>query len=125
MIRGIGVDMTSISRIEKAMAHPRFEAKVLGEDERLETKQTPRHAAARWAAKEAVAKALGCGFAGFGLRDIQLLHHENGAPYIVLSGQALETACRIAGDLGSWWVSITHEGDFAIAMVVWENNSKL
>ena len=122
MIQGIGVDMVAIPRVAKVMEHPRFLKKILGEDEQREVEThsaQPSSIAARWAAKEAVGKALGTGLAGIGLREIQLLHHKSGAPYIQLNGRALEKAETQTPD-GRWHVSLSHENDMAIAMVIWE-----
>jgi holo-[acyl-carrier protein] synthase len=75
--------------------------------------------AARFAAKEAFGKALGTGLAGIVLKDIMVRNKHNGQPEIIVSGTALKAlkncgAARIH-------LSLTHERDNAIAMVVLEN----
>ena len=74
--------------------------------------------AARFAAKEAFGKALGTGLAGMRLRDIQVINNHNGRPDMILHGTALERfralgAARVL-------VSLTHESDNAVAVVVIE-----
>jgi holo-[acyl-carrier protein] synthase len=72
--------------------------------------------AARFAAKEAVMKALGTGIRGVGWRDIEVLPDRRGKPLVYLSGRAAERAAQIG--LQALDVSLTHERDFAIASVV-------
>ncbi|MFN8184085.1 MAG: holo-ACP synthase [Candidatus Nanopelagicales bacterium] len=70
--------------------------------------------AGRWAAKEAVLKALGVGIGEVPLTDIEVLRADTGAPLLSLSGAALIAA----GDLTRWHVSLSHDGDYAVAFVV-------
>jgi holo-[acyl-carrier protein] synthase len=71
--------------------------------------------AARWAAKEAVAKALGCGIGEIGWTDIEILD-EDGAPLVQLHGNAALLAAKLG--LSGWSVSLSHTTDLAIAFVV-------
>ena len=75
----------------------------------------PASLAARWAAKEAVAKVL---VTTHGLRwhDCELLTGEHGEPRLAVSG-TVEEAARAAG-IGRWHVSLSHDGHMAIAFVV-------
>jgi holo-[acyl-carrier protein] synthase len=75
--------------------------------------------AARFAAKEAFGKALGTGLAGIVLKDIMVRNRHNGQPEIIVSGTASKalTLCGAA----RVHLSLTHESDNAIAMVVLEN----
>ena len=74
--------------------------------------------AARFAAKEAVMKALGVGLGAFGFHDVETVLAESGAPSLRLSGQAAVLAS--AAGVNTWHVSLTHTGSTAIAMVVAE-----
>ena len=118
MIRGIGVDTATISRIEKSMASPHFCERVFAPQERtaLEAYRRPApHAAAWWAAKEALGKALGDGLSAFELTEAAVRHDENGAPYFTFSGALAEKMTGLTVHL-----SLTHEGDCATAFVVLE-----
>jgi holo-[acyl-carrier protein] synthase len=75
--------------------------------------------AARFAAKEAFGKALGTGLAGIVLKDIMVRNKNNGQPEVVVSGTAL-TALKACG-AKYVHISLTHEKENAIAMVVLEN----
>ena len=75
--------------------------------------------AAFWAAKEAVMKALGAGVGEIALTDIETLPDASGRPVVTLHGAAADRA-RKAG-LNHWQVSISHDGDYAIAVALaWE-----
>lgn len=75
--------------------------------------KNPRNAAGFWAAKEACAKALGCGIgAECGFHDIILSKTPKGAPMITLSSRIQETFAIAESSL-----SITHDGEYAIAVV--------
>lgn len=74
--------------------------------------------AKRWAVKEAAAKALGVGIgAQARFTDFQVVHNDRGAPKLQVSGHAATTA---GGD-ARWHVSITDDGGFAQAFVIWES----
>jgi holo-[acyl-carrier protein] synthase len=72
--------------------------------------------AARFAAKEAVMKALGTGIRGVGWREIEILPDRRGKPLVYLYGRARTRAERIG--LSALDVSLTHEREFAVAAVV-------
>jgi holo-[acyl-carrier protein] synthase len=114
MTAGIGIDLLEIRRMERALKrHPRLAERVFTEAERdyAAARARPgRHLAARFAAKEAVVKALGLS-AGFGLREIEIVAGE--PPTVKVSGRAAEAA---AG--GRIEVSLTHSRDFAAAVAV-------
>lgn len=92
MITGIGTDLVEIARVQKAIGRSAFLEKVYTERERELIAVRPVRAAGNFAAKEAVAKALGCGFAGIAPREIEVLREESGMPYVVLHGRAKEKA---------------------------------
>ena len=118
---GIGVDMCAISRIEKAIEREHFYTRIFTEGERayLEKKNKSRaqSAAAMYAAKEAVVKALGTGFSrGIFFDQIDVIHDELGAPGLVIKGRALERMQELGGKEAM--LTLSHEGDMAIAFVV-------
>lgn len=120
---GIGTDMCAISRIEKSIQREHFYTRVFFEQERayLETKERARgqSAAAMFAAKEAVAKALGTGFIqGIMPWTIEVTHDAAGAPGVRLHGAAQERLEQLGGR--RVMLSLTHEGDMAMAFVVIE-----
>ena len=120
---GIGVDMCAISRMEKSIQKQHFYERVFLEGERayLDKKEKSRaqSAAAMFAAKEAVSKALGTGFIrGIMPWTIEVTHDENGRPGVVLHGAAQEKLESIGGKRVH--LSLTHEGDMALAFVMIE-----
>jgi holo-[acyl-carrier protein] synthase len=122
LIAGIGTDIVEIGRIEKAMGKSgRFLDKVFsaGEQEYLRSRNLrPEYVAGRFAAKEAVSKALGTGFVGFGFTDIEIARSSSGKPEVVLK----EKADRVARGFGDYrmHISITHGRDCAVAFAVLE-----
>lgn len=119
----IGVDVVSIGRIEQlASRHAeRFFKHVYTPAEVeycLKKKKTSSlHFAARFAAKEALVKAIGTGFRdGIGFREIETIHDPLGKPMLVLYGKALEHA-RLQG-FSCFELSITHDPLVAIAVVL-------
>jgi len=120
MIRGIGLDLCDIARMEKAIEKARFLERVYTEREReriLGAKGVRKGeiAAGTFAAKEAVAKALGTGFDGFGPADIEITPDAKGRPVCAVYNNALTLL-----DGGRLHVSITHESGMAAATAIWE-----
>ena len=126
MILGVGMDLCQIERIEKAIAKPRFMERVFtpAERARIEAAGGVRRgeiAAGTFAAKEAVAKALGTGFAGFFADAVEVLPDALGRPCCVLTGGALKRASELAGDGGfTLWLTVTHEAGMAAATAIVE-----
>lgn len=114
----VGVDLVRISRVADLVKRygDRFTSRVFTSAELAECHNRPESLAARWAAKEAVVKALGTGFGPASFREIQLLRECAGQPELRLDGKA--RALAKARGLDSWSVSISHDGDYAIAFVV-------
>ncbi len=112
-----GVDIVEISRIQAMLEHygERFLQRVYTEREIERYAKRTNSLAARWAAKEAVSKALGCGIGEIGWTDIEILD-ENGAPQVHLHGNA----STLAADLGlvGWSISLSHTDEVAIAFVI-------
>lgn len=122
-IIGIGTDLCAVSRMERATQKEHFCARVFSEDERAYMQARgqagPQSAAAMFAAKEAVAKALGTGFAkGVMPWHIEVTHDAQGAPGIILHGDARKRLEEIGG--ARVLLSLTHEGDMALAFAVIE-----
>ncbi|MDZ4063543.1 MAG: holo-ACP synthase [Coriobacteriia bacterium] len=95
-IRGLGVDIVEIDRMRDALRrHPQMRERLFSEDERAycDKRNKPEiHYAMRFAAKEAVLKALGTGFAGMRFRDVEVSRDDSGRPVPVLVGRAAEVA---------------------------------
>lgn len=123
MILGIGVDLMEIHRAEEMLEKPHLCARCFTELERAYFvqcgKTAPQSAAAAFAAKEAVLKALGTGLSGTPLVDIEVSHLASGAPVLSLYGKAKERAS--AHGPYRMLLSLSHQGDMAVALVVWES----
>ena len=113
-----GVDLLEINRLKDALERhgERFLARIYTNAERELCAGNPASLAARFAAKEAVAKALGTGLGIVAWVDIEILRGESGEPVLHLAGKALS----LAGELGlrEWAISLSHTHEYAIAMVV-------
>jgi len=126
MIIGVGVDLIEVSRVAAALSNPRtgtrFEAKVFtpGEIAYCRRRRAAMESfAARFAAKEAVMKALGRGYLGGGIGWLQIeVVRERGRPTLLLSGRAKRQADEIG--VKRLHLSITHTAAFAVAYVVAE-----
>jgi holo-[acyl-carrier protein] synthase len=115
MIVGIGVDLAEISRLEQALDRtPALAARLFAESERGQPLQS---LAACFAAKEAVAKALG-GPAGLLWTDAVVGHDERGGPVLQIGGTVAAAAARLG--VTTWHLSISHDAGLCIAMVVAE-----
>jgi holo-[acyl-carrier protein] synthase len=115
VILGIGVDVVDIARFGKVLARtPAMAERLFTAAER----DAHTHSlAACFAAKEAVAKALGAP-PGLRFKDVEVMHDRSGRPWLETRG----TVADAAGKLGvrHWHLSLTHDGGVSIAMVVAE-----
>jgi holo-[acyl-carrier protein] synthase len=113
-----GIDIIEIPRIRAALDRhgERFLRRVFTELEVLECRGRPEALAVRFAAKEAVSKALGTGIGPICWKDVETLHKWSGEPYLVLHGKAQQFAHNAR--LTEWAVSLSHSRDNAIAVVV-------
>jgi holo-[acyl-carrier protein] synthase len=124
MIVGIGIDVVEIRRMREILArqHDRFERRVYTDSEREYCRghRDPAPSfAARFAAKEAVFKALGTGWGqGVGWQDVEVVRSAGQAPTVRLSGHALKHAERLG--VGSIHLSLSHSEDTAVAMAMLE-----
>ena len=122
MIAGTGIDMVQVKRMNKWLENQKLLEKYFHSDELScvlkEKKNAAQSLAARFAAKEAFGKALGTGLRNISLKDIAVFSDENGKPDIVL----FETAKKAFEKSGAHkiYVSLSHEREYAIAMVVLE-----
>ena len=116
-----GVDLIEIERVQRAVARhgARFLQRVYTATERQDCQQRMESLAARFAAKEAVAKALGTGIWRHGVEwtDIEIVRDPtSGAPQLQLHGAAAAHAQQMG--LTEWSVSLSHDQERAIAFVV-------
>ncbi len=118
-IVGLGVDICEIARMERALArHPAMRRRVFTAEEiaYCDAKARPAESyAGRFAAREAVIKALG-GYSGKRWQDISVTRHPSGRPVILLAGAAKERADRLG--VSDVLVALTHEKTNAVAFAV-------
>jgi holo-[acyl-carrier protein] synthase len=126
MIVGIGTDIVHIPRIANVLMYKRerFVKRILTPAEiiMLDNSAKPdEFLAARFAAKEAAAKALGTGFRnGVSYLQIAVQWEAMGKPSLVFTGKAEQVALEL--QVTAAHLSITHEREYAVAFVVLENN---
>lgn len=121
MIVGIGTDMCRISRLERAIGNAHFVSKVFSAGEiRYACSQgcPARHFASAYAAKEALAKASGLGMFGMGIGASRIERTDRGP--VIICDETLQEKFERLGIRKSW-LSLTHEGDYALAFVVLES----
>lgn len=115
-----GVDIIEIDRVRRAFERHggRFLERVYTVPEVAFCRGRVPELAVRFAAKEAVMKALGTGVRGVAWREIEVLPNRRGKPLVFLHDRAERRAAAIG--LGPLEISLTHSNDFAIAVVVGE-----
>ncbi len=119
MIKGIGTDIIEIERIKKSAEKQSFSDRIYTKKEQsLFHGHNYQTLAGNFAAKEAVAKALGTGFKGCSPVEIEILRDENGKPYVNLYGNAKGIFEYMGGK--SIAVSISHSNENAVAFAVIE-----
>lgn len=120
MIIGIGVDMCSVDRVSRAAESEHFASRVFSREELSYAGSSGRsgeHLAASFAAKEALAKALGIGIFKMGPGSAWVVRTEHG-PELRYDRELGEL---IAGrGVRRAWLSLTHEGGYAVALVILE-----
>lgn len=116
---GLGVDAVDISRFRTVLARrPNMAERLFTEGERA---YAARHAdptpslAARYAAKEAVMKALGVGIGAFAFTDVEVVRAASGQPQLRIRGAAADLAGQLG--VGKWHISLTHTSTLAEAVV--------
>ncbi|MBS0633829.1 MAG: holo-ACP synthase [Verrucomicrobia bacterium] len=118
MIKGIGTDIIEIERIAKAIERhgEEFINRLFTRNEQLPASaRNPAYFAGRFAAKEAVVKALGTGFRGISWLDIEVLNDSLGKPYINLS-----PAIAKRFDNPELLITISHSKESAVAFCLWQ-----
>jgi holo-[acyl-carrier protein] synthase len=127
VVIGTGIDLAEIDRIEQALAArhgARLRMRVFTEGEQHYCESRGRGRAqsyaARFAAKEAVMKALGVGWGRHAAwHEIEVVRARGAAPHVVLRGTAAETARRLG--IVRWSLSLTHAANMAMAFAVAED----
>ena len=122
-ILGIGIDSIAIERIERS--HQRFGQqfinRIFTNEEYIlaQKKGTTRRLAMFFAAKEAISKALGTGFIGFGMKDIEVTYLASGKPEVVLHAGAKEMAQKLG--VKQVHLSLTDDDGTAMAFAIAES----
>ena len=113
-----GIDMVEIPRLDDVLERhgDRFLYRVFTSNELSEAGNRTSSLAARFAAKEAVAKALGKGIGRVGWRDIEVLRNVEGQPTLHLHGAAAQLAADLS--ISTWSISLTHTQHTAAAVVI-------
>lgn len=117
---GIGIDAVDVERFRQTLVRsPRLADRVFTDAERAYAsaqRDPTQRLAARFAAKEAVLKALSVGLGAADLREIEVIRHQSGAPGLLLAGRAH----RLAEQRGvrRWQLSLTHTDIVAQAVAV-------
>jgi holo-[acyl-carrier protein] synthase len=117
---GLGTDLVEIERFRLAVQRrARLPERLFSDDERsyaFRHRDPVPRLAARFAAKEAVMKALGVGLGAFKLRDVEVVRKRGGAPMVGLHGKAAVLADERG--VGSWHLSLTHSESMAMAVAI-------
>ena len=113
-----GVDLVEIERLDQIQPNirGRFLARVFTPRELAETDSSSASLAGRFAVKEAVAKALGCGISAIGWQSVEVQRGPQGEPILLLHDKAQALAESLG--LTQWSISISHSRTHAIAMAV-------
>jgi len=120
MVIGMGTDLVEIPRFRRALERrAALGDRLFSDAERAYAARSVNPAprlAARFAAKEAVMKALGVGLGAFKLRDVEVVRHRSGAPAVALTGGA----ATLADERGvrRWHLSLTHTDTMAMAVAL-------
>lgn len=119
-----GIDLVEVSRFESLnpAIRSRFFERVFNQNEREYISDNNQRAAGLFAAKEACAKALGCGIGPIRWVDIEITHDAEKKPRIVLHGAARSLAQ--SKNISSWSVSITHTKETAAAVAIAAGSEK-
>ncbi|WP_375497034.1 holo-ACP synthase [uncultured Jatrophihabitans sp.] len=123
MIVGVGIDVVPVARFAAALERsPRLADRLFTDTERVTVSGAPRSAeslAARFAAKEALAKALGAG-GGMLWTDAEVVVDDVGRPSVVVRGTVAARALSLG--VTRWHVSLAHDGGIASATVIAEGD---
>lgn len=126
MIKGIGTDIVEIERIKRAIErHPHFVGRVFTPQEQgycLSRKRPYLHFAVRFAAKEAVLKALGTGFQGLRWTDVEIVRNSSGKPLVNLLNGAAQIAHQNQINKVLISLSFSHNNAIASAIAFQDSN---
>src|SRR3954464_5486851 len=128
MIYGIGVDVLEAARISKVLTKfgEHFVDRLLLPEERAQlskTRRTERFLAMRFAAKEAIVKAMGTGFAhGIWIRDVGVVQNDWGRPEVVYSPRGEKVRRKLG--IGNGHVTLTDEAGLIVAVAVLETAAR-
>lgn len=114
----VGVDVVSVEWFARQIGRGEDAAFVRNSftiGERAYCAGRPERYAARWAAKEAVAKAVGTGFRGLRPSEIEIVHHSDGRPAVA---SAKNSSWPHAAHTWRWAITLCHEGDAAVAVAI-------
>ena len=113
-----GVDLIEIARFQEAIDRhgERLLMRIFTPVELSEARSKTASLAARFAAKEAVSKALGCGIGEVGWREIEIRRGPSRQPQLHLYGAAAQIAAQLGVD--QWSISLSHSQHYAIALAV-------
>ena len=119
-VLGVGTDLVDVERVRRALERqPGLRTRLFTESEwdyAARHRDPHPHLAARFAAKEAVMKALGRGMSSMGFAEIEVRRDEHGAPSVALHGAAAHAAA--AAGVAEWHLSLTHTDALAQAVAV-------
>ena len=124
MIKGIGIDVVDVKRIEKIAAKldEKFLNRVFTKEEIkycLSKKNKFQHFAGRFASKEAFLKAIGIGlFRGYQLKDIEIRNEKSGKPFIVKNDKIKKVLDKLNAE--NIYISITHIKEVSVSTVIIE-----
>jgi holo-[acyl-carrier protein] synthase len=120
VVPGIGVDIVDVDRMKFALERtPRIRQRLFTEDEIAYCEKfrfAERHYAGRWAAKEAVTKALGCGLIQW--NGVEVIRRPRQAPFVRISGKIKRFAEAVGVREEDLFISITHSELSAVAVCV-------
>jgi holo-[acyl-carrier protein] synthase len=120
VVPGIGVDVVDVERMKFALERtPRIRQRLFTEDEIAYCEKfrfAERHYAGRWAAKEAVTKALGCGLIQW--NGVEVIRRPRQAPFVRISGKIKRFAEAVGVREEDLFISITHSELSAVAVAV-------
>ena len=114
----VGVDLIEVERIADLLGNygERFTHRIYTVRELAICNQQPERLATRFAAKEAVSKALGTGIGAVGWKQIEVINNSMGCPELLLSGAAAAQSASMG--INQWSISLSHTSKQAIALVV-------
>jgi len=118
MLISSGVDIVDVERIDRAIIRhgQRFFQRLFTTNELVDSGGRTPALAARFAAKEAVAKALGTGIGEVGWKEIEIIKGPHKEPLLHLSGRAEETARELR--ITAWSISLSHTHEHAVAVAI-------